>query len=234
MIRKPINHKGTAVTPTCLCMVKSIRSLPVQRKMAVAGFTVLTLACLSLAQGCAKKVPANYQSDAQWTFAPSSQRADTLWTIIEDILRDHHYTLDRVDRRGGVITTKPTVSQHFFEIWRHDVNTWRDFHEASLNPMRRWIEVHASPYAAANSETTIDVRVYKQRLSAPDRQFNNSGAAYQFFGDQLPSTTGKPRVTDADHRWLDKGRDYAMEDYLRELIEERFQKSTRESPRQGI
>jgi len=51
-------------------------------------------------------------------------------------------------------------------------------------------------------------------LSSLDRQFNSTGAAYQFFGDSLPSTTGRYRVTESDDRWLDRGRDPAMEDRL--------------------
>ena len=69
---------------------------------------------------------------------------------------------------------------------------------------------------SASLELAIVVR--KQRLSAPDRQFNNSGAAYEFFGDNLPSTTGHLRVTAADEQWIDCGRDHATEDYLLRLI----------------
>ena len=62
------------------------------------------------------------------------------------------------------------------------------------------------------------VRVYKQRLSSPDRQFNSSGAAYQFFGDSLPSTTGKAIRPEVDDRWIDLGRDHALEDALLKSI----------------
>jgi hypothetical protein len=56
--------------------------------------------------------------------------------------------------------------------------------------------------------------VHKQRISSPDRQFNSTGAVYQYFGEVLPSTTGQERVTAADERWVDIGRDPAMEQYL--------------------
>ena len=60
--------------------------------------------------------------------------------------------------------------------------------------------------------------VHKERQSSPDRQFNNSGAAYKFFGESLPSTTGQSRVTAKEDHWLDCGRDPAMEDYLLRAI----------------
>ena len=69
--------------------------------------------------------------------------------------------------------------------------------------------------------TQLEVAVHKQRFSSPDRQFNSTGAAYQYFGDSLPATTGEPRVTAADDRWLDLGRDPAMEDRLLQAILER-------------
>ena len=111
----------------------------------------------------------------------------------------------------------PETSQHFFEFWRHDVETRRDSWEASLNPIRRWVEVTV---ARGNDETWagLSVVVHKERLSSPDRQFNSTGAAYQYFGDNLPSTTGLARVTAEDDRWLDLGRDPAMEDYLLRII----------------
>ena len=56
--------------------------------------------------------------------------------------------------------------------------------------------------------------VHKERLSSPDRQFNSTGAVYQYFGESLPSTTGLERVTAEHDTWLDIGRDLAMEEYL--------------------
>ena len=111
----------------------------------------------------------------------------------------------------------PETSQHFFEFWRHDVETGHDSWEASLNPIRRWVEVAVT---RGNDQTwaELSVVVHKERLSSPDRQFNSTGAAYQYFGDNLPSTTGLARVTAEDDRWLDVGRDPAMEDHLLRVI----------------
>lgn len=113
----------------------------------------------------------------------------------------------------------PEISQHFFEFWRHDVCTSHDFWEATLNPIRRWVEVTVT-HGDDDSWKEVHVVVHKERLSSPDRQFNTTGAAYQYFGGKLPSTTGLIRVTKEYDRWLDLGRDYALEDYLlRRLLE---------------
>jgi len=148
-----------------------------------------------------------------------SEQADQLWEAVQETLRRGRFQLDRVDRQAWVITTLPEASQHFFEFWRHDVDTRRDAWEATLNPMRRWVEVSLTregdgPWAQ------LAVVVHKERLSSPDRQFNSSGSAYQYFGEGLPSTTGKSRVTAKEDHWLDCGRDPAMEDYLLRKIME--------------
>ncbi len=163
--------------------------------------------------GCSGPRRSDYRSSHAILMADRSEDADRLWIAIQDTLRDNPFRLDRVDRRAGVITTLPEPSQQFFEVWRHDVDTWSDLWESTLNPIRRWVEVTV---AAGENDTwsRIDVVVHKERLSSPDRQFNSTGAAYQYFGDELPSTTGLERVTAEHDTWLDIGRDPAMEEYL--------------------
>ena len=167
--------------------------------------------------GCAAPPRVEYQSTRPLSVAEPSERADQLWGAIEETLRRGRFQIDRVDRPSGIVTTLPETSQHFFEFWRHDVDTQRDAWEATLNPMRRWVEVSLTR-EGDGPWTQLAVVVHKERLSSPDRQFNNSGAAYQYFGESLPSTTGQSRVTAKEDRWLDCGRDPAMEDYLLRAI----------------
>ncbi len=178
---------------------------------------VLTLVPLSGAMGCFSPHRGEYQTSQGVSVAEPSEQADQLWEAVQETLRRGRFPLDRVDRAAGVITTVPENSQHFFEFWRHDVDTPRDAWEATLNPMRRWVEV-SLPRTDEGTWTQLSVVVHKERLSSPDRQFNSSGAAYQYFGDSLPSTTGLARISEKDDRWLDCGRDPAMEDYLLRAI----------------
>jgi hypothetical protein len=167
--------------------------------------------------GCSTPRRGEYQSSRSVSVTEPSEQADHLWEAVQETLRRGRFQIDRVDRAAGVVTTLPEASQHFFELWRHDVDTTRDAWEATLNPMRRWVEVSLTR-ADDGPWTQLAVVVHKERLSSPDRQFNSTGAAYQYFGDSLPSTTGAFRVTAADDRWLDCGRDPAMEDYLLRAI----------------
>ena len=178
--------------------------------------SAIVLAGVVLA-GCTRPEKRDYISSQQLSVEEPSEQADRLWEAIQDTLRRHRYQPDRADRRSGVVTTMPEVSQHFFEVWRHDVETRYDFWEATLNPIRRWIEVTLSQEGDQNWRE-LSVTVHKERLSSPDRQFNSTGAVYQYFGDNLPSTTGLIRVTREDAGWLDLGRDRAMEEYLLRAI----------------
>ena len=163
--------------------------------------------------GCASPRRVEYQSSRALSISEPSEQADQLWEAVQETLRRGRFQIDRVDRVAGVVTTLPENSQHFFEFWRHDVDTQRDAWEATLNPMRRWVEVSLTR-TDDRSWMQLAVVVHKERLSSPDRQFNSSGAAYQYFGESLPSTTGKSRIRAKEDHWLDCGRDPAMEDYL--------------------
>lgn len=174
--------------------------------------------CIALT-GCLGPRRDSYQSSQTLVTGQDSAQIDLMWEAIKDVLREHQLRLDRVDRREGVITTMPATSQHFFEFWRRDLDTTPDFWESTLNPLRRWVEVHLSQ-TEDSGRIKVEVTVHKQRFSAPDRQFNNSGLAYQFFGFRLPATTGQERITPEHEQWLDVGRDHAMEAYfLRNMLQ---------------
>lgn len=173
---------------------------------------------LSVIAGCLRPNSSVLISTTPISIENRSTQADQLWEAALNTLRQHQFRLDRVDRRAGVITTRPLTSQHLFEFWRHDVDTWHDLLESTLNPLRRKVEVTIEK-DDNGLWSSIAVAVHKERLSSPDRQFNSTGAAYQYFGNTLPSTTGKIRVTQEDDRWIDEGSDLAMENYfLRKIL----------------
>jgi len=143
--------------------------------------------------------------------------ADRLYDAAKDTLRRYRFRLDRVDRRAWVITTHPQSSQHFFEFWRRDVHSAYDWFDATMNPVRRRVEVSMLPVGDLGN-VQLSLTVVKERLSMPDRQFNDAGAAYQFFGYSLPATTGQAVISRADEQWISQGRDAAVEQYLLDEI----------------
>ena len=169
------------------------------------------------ATGCLGPRQGNLQSSETLGMTEPSPEADRTWEAAQDTLRRYRFRLDRIDRRAGIITTMPETSQSLVEFWRHDVDTWPDLVEATLGPIRRWVEV---TFKGTEQGTSVElaVVVHKERLSSPDRQFNRTGAVYQFFRGDLPSTTGAVRITPDEDIWLDLGRDPAMEAHLLDAI----------------
>ena len=180
--------------------------------------TIWALTLLAaMSSGCLGPRRSDYVSVRQVAMPEASDQSEALWEAIQETLRRGRFRLDRVDRHAGVVTTMPETSQQFFEFWRHDVVTREDLWESTLNLIRRRVQVNLARTEDGLSGE-LGVAVYKERFSSPDRQFNSTGAAYQLFGDRLPSTTGQEKVTSADDRWLELGRDPAMEDYLLRAI----------------
>lgn len=140
----------------------------------------------------------------------SPESYDALWSSLREALRDEGFRLAVVDRFNGRVTTEPVTSQHFFEFWRRDVATPADWWQASLNPIRRRVEVLLPPPADGAHETELQVTVRKERLSSPERQFNESGAFFQFFGYALPPVVGGGELRPEADRWIPIGEDAAM------------------------
>ncbi len=184
--------------------------------------SVITLACLcGLGSGCATNRDRVLNSSHHWPVAESLDTQDRLWAAAKETIRRLGYRLDRVDRRAGVISTLPEMSQQLFEFWRHDVDTPQDLWESAFNPIRRRVDIAMRTSLDEPGQMTLEVIVTKQRISSLDRQFNSTIAAYQFFGSGLPATTGQQQSTQVVDKWIDMGRDPAMEDYLLRQILQR-------------
>lgn len=156
--------------------------------------------------GCHQPVAPTEPVSQQVTLADDGD-FDRLWESALLTLRRHRFELDRVDRRVGLITTLPTTSQSFFEFWRHDVDTAYDLLEASLRTVRRVAEVQIDRHGGGQ----ITVTVRRETFATPERQYNNSAATLQIFGDQLPGVQGERQLTGQDDYWIADGRDQAME-----------------------
>ncbi|MCP4251654.1 MAG: hypothetical protein GY778_31855 [bacterium] len=148
---------------------------------------------------------------------------DRVWESCQEVLRHHRFELDRVDRRGGTITTYPVTSQSLFEFWRHDVDTSFDLMESTLRTVRReaTVQIATDPDDPNDPAARLVVTVQRSTLASPERQFNGSSSALRVFGEELPGVQGEPYLSRTDNYWIDDGRDGAMERRLLERIIER-------------
>lgn len=197
---------------------------------------------VGLFTGCQAPQPGDYISSRPLSAAAWAEYGDAIWEESQNTLREHEFKIDRVDRRAGLITTRPEPSRHFFEFWRQELRTAYDVWEATINPLRRWIEVKVIP-SEASGEVELAIVAHKERLSVPDRQFNSTGAAYQYFSGTLPAFRQIRQLSEGEANqyaansppaldplvdpalegatWIDRGRDPALEEYLLRTILER-------------
>lgn len=183
--------------------------------------TIVGLLVGLVAAGGCHQPQAPVERTAQRYLVADEEQFDSLWEACQTVLRRNHFRLDRVDRRAGTITTFPVTSQQFFEFWRHDVDTAYDLARSSLSTERRRVTVQVNREEANPLECVVRVIVNKERLSAPERRFNNSAAVLRLYGSDLPGEGGQPRLTREEDYWIDQGRDGAMERWILGRIAER-------------
>lgn len=186
------------------------RRLPYTGVMRWSGWTALVI--WWVAAGCHRPVmPAGLSTMHLQLDRP--EHIDRVWEAARDAVRDVGFKASVVDRSSGRFTTDALLSPHFFEFWRRDARTAYDRLESTIAPIRRKVEVSITP-ADEPTAATLTVTVTRERLSSPDRQFNESVAIFQFFGHVLPrADTGQP-ITPQQDRWVEIGRDPALEQYL--------------------
>jgi len=97
----------------------------------------------------------------------TAQRSfDAYWRASLEVLRSYEFELDRQDRRAGILTTKPMLGRHFFEVWRRDAVTYYDMTESTLQSIYRAVTVQLVPGAEAGVYEP-KVTVSLQRLNKP-------------------------------------------------------------------
>ncbi len=86
-----------------------------------------------------------------------SDEYDRAFDAAVDVLRDARFTIDRVDRRSGVITTEARVSSTIVEPWRPDNATLGMSVDSTLNYQRRVVRVQFTDAAGAGDVTDLTV-----------------------------------------------------------------------------
>ena len=189
--------------------------MPIMKRPLFSGSLCGVLVAMSMT-GCAAP-PREGEPISQSINLSARQSNEALWTAAEDTLRENGFDIEVIDRRAGYIATAPQTSQQFFEFWRSDVATPHDFVESSLRTVRRRVRVDIAE-EANTSGMQLTVRVARELFATPERQFNNSVAAFRMFGSELPGERSGRPVSPADDYWIDGGRDLAMEQRLLDAI----------------
>ena len=141
--------------------------------------TISILLCAVLAlTGCAQHT-APVGPPAQLT--TEQRNFESTWQGALEVLRTYYFTIDRQDRRAGVITTLPMTGRHWFEFWRHDAATGFDLAEGTVQTIYRQAKVTIRPVASNATTYTAKVEIDVYRSDKPNLQVTSTSDAYDLF-----------------------------------------------------
>jgi len=106
---------------------------------------------------------------------------EAVWNGSLEVLRKHNFTLDRQDRRAGVITTRALLARHWFEFWRPDAANVLDLLEGTLQTVYRTAMVTIRPASDSSDTFVPSVEVIVSRSSMEKLGIVAAGEAYNRF-----------------------------------------------------
>lgn len=115
------------------------------------------------------------------SLTPAQQNFEALWQGAIDVLDEYYFTLQRTDRREGVILTQPLTGKHWFEFWRKDSATARDTAESSLQTIFRQVRITIRPTAPGAATYQASVEVLVSRLDRDLPEIRSTSEAYDLF-----------------------------------------------------
>lgn len=123
---------------------------------------------------------------------------DAAWDAAVSTLWEYGFTVDRMDRRSGLITTAPITGKYLGEFWRHDAATRRELWEGTIQTIYRQATVRIVPVGTATTPASgpatyptsrpspdtpfvARVEIHVSRSDRPERQIDSTGEAHRMF-----------------------------------------------------
>ncbi len=156
--------------------------------MRLKGLALVTLAAGVLAIGCNYTTPVG--SPIQMT--PAQKDYEAIWQASRSVLHDYYFTLDRQDRRAGIISTLPLVGRQFGEFWRKDAASEAELRENALQTIYRTATVTISELPDRSGAYQVTVQVNVARSDRPEPQISSTSDAMGLFaatGEHSPWMT---------------------------------------------
>jgi len=138
---------------------------------------VWVLAAGCLASGCAYTTPIG----PAVKMTPAQRNFQAVWDASRDVLRKYNFTLDRQDRRAGVITTLPMIGRQWFEFWRRDAAGSFSKTEGSIQTIYRAVRVRIMPAKAGERTFHPVVEVIAFRSDQQHLQVTSTSEAFNLY-----------------------------------------------------
>jgi hypothetical protein len=162
------------------------------------------------------------------TSAIEASDFDRLWTACEESVRHFGFIPDRLDRRGGLMTSQPLTSKQFYEVWRNDVATADDLSQSSLATYRRTLRFNITKLDSGRFRAEPGVLVERQTLA--ERPITASVYLRQAFrsprGAGGSRNVGTPETDRGIYLprqyWTPTGRETALEANVADEVQKRL------------
>ena len=147
---------------------------------------------------------------------------EKLWQSAERVSHDYLFTIDRRDRRLGLLSTVPNVSPQFFEPWRRELQTASDVAYSSTASYRRTIYWQ---FGRDGDAYAVTPKVLIERESFQEQRISGLlSRAYFHPTPQQEERIYGTRETDQNlilpaTYWYPVGRDFAFEQKLVEKMD---------------
>ena len=138
---------------------------------------VWLLAAGCLASGCAYTTPIGPVAK----MTPAQRNFEAVWEASRDVLHRYDFTLDRQDRRAGVITTLPIIGRQWFEFWRKDAASSFSKAEGSVQTIYRAAKVRILPAAKGQRTYHPVVEVIAFRSDQKHLQVTSTSEAFSLY-----------------------------------------------------
>ena len=181
----------------------------------------ITILLTVMLVGCTEQRRPRWQA-----IAVEQASFDDVWTVCLASLQDRGLSVDRQDRRFGLIVSEPVVGKQFFEFWRNDAVSSDDTLTSSLHTVRRIVSIHVVSQGPMHFEVRVEAQA--QRVSIPADQLDNTAEAFEMLRTHgVPAAPSRSDYTrpQAEPIWVDIGREHALEQYILEDITRRLTKS---------
>ncbi len=167
----------------------------------IGRLLVVTLAGFVLA-GCRSPGPLPSRVDVRLENEVAYRQ---FWFHAIRSVKHFGYDLDRADPAAGVIASKPLTSKQWFEFWRNDTLAADQVAEASLQTIRRQINltVHPTPNTG---EYLVSAVVNVERQERPEQALTTPSNAVQAFNPRKTTSAQAAGI-----RWMVLGRDPVLE-----------------------
>jgi hypothetical protein len=152
---------------------------------------------------------------------------EKLMQVVEKTLVSMQFQIEKYDVENGVIRTRPLRGGQFFELWRSDNAGGFNTAESNLQSVQRTVELTFQPQ---QSGVCMQCVVTARRLSLPEEPiqgYYNAAALYTASdrSRQRLDVSGKKQE---EMRWLDLGRDEALEQKILAKIQHKIEKGVRQ------